>query len=177
MPPSASARRSSSPKAVTACANLILILTVAHCPPPTAGSGQHLQRKRPRRQGWFGCQQKRDRPSAHTPGRSLGTHLAVTREAPVQDSRNTDPYRATGAKPQWPRPENAGRSCRDQEDAELAELIHDFPRWQIVQVFGGWLAVERPAAYIQSVTVEAMRVLLTDPESTRREPARRDVQP
>jgi len=93
----------------------------------------------------------------------------------MQDSGSTpDHYRATGAKPEWPRPENAGRD-RDQEEAEQAELMHDFPRWRVVQVFGGWLAVERPAEIVQAMFLSTLRELLAAAETGRREQARRDV--
>ncbi len=65
----------------------------------------------------------------------------------------------------------------DLTQAELAELAHEYPRWQITPVFGGFLAVEKPAAHIQAMNLERLRELLTEAERDRREAARRDVQP
>jgi hypothetical protein len=65
----------------------------------------------------------------------------------------------------------------DLTQAELAELSHKYPRWQITPVFGGFLAVERPAAYVQAMNLGRLRELITEAERDRREAARRDVQP
>src|SRR5260370_5078496 len=148
MPRSASRRRSSSPKAVIACANLILLVLLPRAPPPAAGSGQHLQRKRPRWQGWLGCQQK-----------------SGTGQAP---ERRADPLaRLQGGEPRM----------NDLTQAELAELAHEYPRWQITPVFGGFLAVEKPAAHIQAMNLERLRELLTEAERDPREAANPDAQP
>jgi hypothetical protein len=87
----------------------------------------------------------------------------------VVDVNGTDAEPPAGKRP-VPDPGEAGgtwQSRHDVEQAALADLRHDYPRWEIAEDFGGFRAVEKPAILLQAMSLARLRQKLEREELRR----------